>query len=317
MVRRNRNRLMRMVLTSIFVLLLCASAFAATGCTDTNKADDVADIIEVEVVSITDSAGRTVDVMQPVNRIISLAPANTETLFELGLGDKVVGVTTYDNYPEAVERIEKVSDFIAPNIEVITSLAPDLILATGGVQGETIAQLEQTGAPVLVIDPMNIDEIMDAFMMIGHATGASSEASELVERLKNDIAEIEEDAQSNIDDEWTGRSFLEIGTNPLFTVGGGTLLNEMLAIAGGQNVVQESGYVAYSAEQVITDNPEFYFATSGSGATEDEIKAREGYSGITAVKNGNVIILDEDIVSRPGPRFVEGIRAIYDGLFRK
>jgi len=307
---------MRTVMMSIFVYVMCIGALSLAGCTGATDGADVTAATGAEVVTIIDSAGRKVEVPQPVERIVSLAPANTETLFELGLGDKVVGVTTYDNYPEAVEKIEKVSDFISPNIEVITSVAPDLILATGGVQGETIALLEQTGAPVLVIDPMGIEGIMDSFMMIGQVTGTSSEASALVQRLRDEIAQIEADVRTNSVEGWTGRSFIEIGTNPLFTIGEGTLLDEMLAIAGGVNVVQESGYVGYSAEQVMTDDPQFYFATSGSGVTVEEIKAREGYGDMRAVKDGNIIILDEDIASRPGPRFVEGIRAIYNGLFK-
>jgi iron complex transport system substrate-binding protein len=301
-------------MVSICALVLCIGAFALTGCSDSNDAGSPNQ--EASVVTVIDSAGREVSVPQPVERIISLAPANTETLFALGLGDKVVGVTTFDNYPAQVEGIEKVSDFMTPNIEMITSLTPDLILATGGVQGETIAALEKTGAPVLVIDPMTIDDILGSFAMIGSATGAEDAARALVAQVDGELAAIKAEAEASATGDDRISAFLEIGQNPLFTVGEGTLLDEMLSIAGGINVVKEPGYVPYSAEQVIADNPAVYFVTAGSGITLDEVKARDGYRDISAIKDGRVFMLDEDIVSRPGPRFVEGIKLIQDGILK-
>ena len=298
------------------LLVLCAIALSIcvclTGC-DASTSDADTQITTPSTVTVTDSAGREVTVSFPVERIVSLAPANTETLFELGLGESVVGVTTYDNYPAPVADITKAGDFISPNFEVIASLEPDLILATGGVQGETIAALEQSGAPVLVIDPMSIEEILASFTLIGTATGASEQAEALVARLREEVDAIQKDA-IEVFGESSPHAFIEIGQNPLFTVGRGTLLDEMLSLAGGTNVVDEPGYVAYSAEQVITANPQVYFATNGSGVTIEEVIKREGFADITAVRDGRVILLDEDVVSRPGPRFVEGIRAFYNGL---
>lgn len=259
---------------------------------------------------ITDDASRTVTVDAEPLRIVSLAPANTEILFALGLGDRVVGVTTFDDYPAEVKDIEKVGDFQSPNIEAIAATNPDLVLATTGVQEDTIKQLEGLGAVVIAIDPQDLAGVYSAIERVGKVTGTADEAAEVVGGMKDDVAEI----KAAVKDSPKVTAFIEIAQNPLYTAGKGTLMDELLTLAGGTNVVTESGWVAYSPEQLIAANPQVYLATKGSMSDPSALSQRAGYEGLSAVQNGRIVILDDNLVSRPGPRIVEGLKLIAEGL---
>ncbi len=261
-------------------------------------------------VTITDDSSRTVTVKAEPQRIVSLAPANTEIAFALGLGDKVVGVTTYDDYPAEVTSIAKVGDFASPNLEAIAAAKPDLVLATSGVQAEMVAKLEGLGATVVVVDPQNIAGVYADIERVGKITGSSAKAEKLVADTKTDV----EAVRKAVADAAPVTAFVEIGQNPLYTVGAGTLIDELLALAGGKNVVKEQGYVGYSAEQLIAANPQVYLATKGSMSDPAALAGRAGFDKLAAVKNGRVVILDDNLVSRPGPRFVEGLKQIAEGL---
>ncbi|HSK48824.1 MAG TPA: ABC transporter substrate-binding protein [Coriobacteriia bacterium] len=261
-------------------------------------------------VTITDDASRTVTIESEPVRIVSLAPANTEILFALGLGEKVVGVTSYDDYPAEVADIAKVGDFAGPNLEAVAAADPDLILATTGVQADVIGKLEALGATVLAVDPQTLAGLYSDIGAIGEATGASDAADELVSSMQSDVSEIEQAVGSAE----PVTAFVEIGQNPLFTAGAGTLLGELIELGGGDNVVKEPGYVPYSTEQLVKDDPAVYLATKGSATDPAAIEQRAGYKGLSAVENGRVVILDDNLVSRPGPRIVEGLRQIAEGL---
>jgi iron complex transport system substrate-binding protein len=261
-------------------------------------------------VTITDDASRTVTVKAEPQRIVSLAPANTEIAFALGLGKKVVGVTTYDDYPAEVTSIAKVGDFASPNLEAIAAAKPDLVLATSGVQAEMVAKLEALGATVVVVDPQNVAGVYADIERVGKITDSSAKAAELANGMKADVAAV----QKAVGSAAPVTAFVEIGQNPLYTVGTGTLIDELVGLAGGKNVVTQAGYVGYSAEQVIAADPQVYMATKGSMSDPSALARRAGFGQLAAVKNGRVVILDDNLVSRPGPRFVQGLRQIAEGL---
>lgn len=258
---------------------------------------------------VTDDAGREVTIEARPERIVSLAPANTEIVAALGSLDRLVGVTTFCDYPADVADIEKIGDFMQPNLEAIAALDPDLVLVTTGVQAEVIGQLESLGAAVVAVDPQTIDELYGSIRMVGAAIGSGPAAEELASSMQIQIDAIGEQVESA-----PTTCFLEIAQDPLFTVGSGTLLNELIERAGGENVVTEEGYVAYSVEQLIAANPSVYLATKGSMSNPSDITGRPGYDNLEAVAQGRVFLLDDNLVSRPGPRVVEGIRQIAEAL---
>jgi iron complex transport system substrate-binding protein len=260
--------------------------------------------------TITDDASRTVTVEKAPERIVSLAPANTELLFALGLGDKVVGVTSYDDYPAEVADIPKVGDFAGPNLEAVAAADPDLVLVTLGVQAEMIKKLEDLGATVVAVDPQTVGGLFNDIRKVGSLTGKPAAAEQLLATMQSEIAQV----KRAVAGEEPVSAFVEIGQNPLYTVGAGTLIGELVEMAGGTNVVTEPGYVPYSTEQVVKADPAVYLATKSSASDTETVGQRAGYKGLAAVKNGRVVILDDNLVSRPGPRIAAGLKLIAEGL---
>jgi iron complex transport system substrate-binding protein len=289
--------------------ILLAGALAGCGADDATPSQSPAADGAAFPVTVTDDAGRAVTIAAKPGRIVSLAPANTEIVAELGALDRLVGVTTYCDYPPEVAGIAKVGDFVGPNLEAVAAAAPDLVLVTTGVQAEVIEQLEALGASVIAIDPQTLEALYTSIETVGAAIGESEAAADLVESMEIQVHDIAEQVEGG-----PVRCFLEIAQDPLFTVGTGTLLNDLIEHAGGENVVSEPGYVAYSVEQLIQANPDVYLATKGSMSVPADIVGRPGYSAITAVASGRVYLLDDNLVSRPGPRVVEGIRQIAEAL---
>lgn len=261
-------------------------------------------------VTITDDAERTVTIDSKPARIVSLAPANTEIVYGLGIFDRLVGVTTYDDYPAQVKDVAKVGDFMTPNLEAISAAKPDLILITGGVQADVLSQLEGLGAEVVVIDPQDLDGVFSAIDVVAKATGSADKGAELVADMKADLADID----SRLSGAEPTPAFIEIGWNPLFTCGSGTLLDDLLTRAGGKNVVTQPGYVSYSVEQLVKDSPEVYLGTLSSIGDAATLAKRPGYKALPAVDGKRVFGLDDNLVSRPGPRVVEGVLEIAKAL---
>lgn len=296
------------------LLLLAALAAFATGCA-TPAAEPVEPAAEASAstsypLTITDDASRTVTIEAEPQRIVSLAPANTEMLFAVGAGDRVVGVTSYDDYPAEVADIAKVGDFAGPNIEAVAGADPDLILATTGVQADVITQLEELGATVIAIDPQSLDGVYEDISEVAAAVNEVAAGEDVVAQMKLEADEIAA-AVAGTD---TVSAFIEIAQNPLFTAGSGTLLDELVTLAGGENVVKESGWVPYSPEQVVKSDPTVYLATKGSMSDPAELEKRPGFADLSAVKNGRVYVLDDNLVSRPGPRLILGLRQIAEAI---
>jgi iron complex transport system substrate-binding protein len=257
-------------------------------------------------VTLADDAGRKVTLKSAARRVVSLAPANTEIMYSLGAVDRVVGVTTFDDYPAAVSGIAKMGDFTTPNLEAIAGARPDLVLVTGGVQADVLGKLEGLGAEVLVIDPTDIDGVYRGIRTVAAALGRPADGEREVARMKAQLADIEKRVRGRD----TATCFVEIGWNPLYTTGPGTLIDDLLKHAGGTNVVAQSGYVGYSVEQLLKDRPMVYLGTRSSLGDGAGLGARPGYASLEAVKAGRVVVLDDNLVSRPGPRVVEGVREI-------
>ncbi len=303
------TRSTRIIRPTLLALSVALAVFALAGCAADKTATGQTPASGTFPVTVTDDAGRSVTVSARPERIVSLAPANTEIVAALGALDRLAGVTSYCDYPAEVAGIDTMGDFVQPNLEVIAAAEPDLVLVTTGVQTEVISQLEALGATVVAIDPQSFDGVLNAITIVGAAIGEPEAAAQLTESMEiqlDDIAERVEGAPV--------RCFLEIAQDPLFTVGSGTLLNDLIELAGGENVVTEPGYVAYSVEQLVQTDPAVYLATKGSMSDPSDITGRPGYAALTSVAAARVFILDDNLVSRPGPRVVEGVRQIAEAL---
>ena len=279
-------------------------------------------------VTVSDDAGRTVTIARPPQRLISLAPSNTETLFALGLGSKVVAVgSSFDDYPPEAKVLPKVAepDVTRPNLEKIVALAPDLILMTGGdpLPIELINRLEGLQLTVLVLYPRDIESILQDIELIGTATGASKEAKTLTTNLRGRLDAVIAKVKTATT---KPKVFYEVdATNPArpFTAGPGSFIDAMLTLVGASNVAAgaKSPWAEFSAEELVRQDPEIIILGDANyGVTVDSVKARPGWSTLTAVKKGAIYPIDDNLVSRPGPRLVDGLEAlariVHPELFR-
>lgn len=264
-------------------------------------------------VSVVDDAGRTVEIAKMPPRIVSLAPSNTEILFALGLGDRVVGVTDFCDYPEEAKAIEQVGTYFEPNIEKIFSLSPDLVLAIADLPEDIIAKLEELGIPAPILNPSDLEGILADIQLVGKATGAEKEAEALVAEMRGRIAVVTEKASEVKERPMV---FCEIdATDPSkpWATGPGSFMDAMIRLSGGANVAAdaESPWVQLSAEEIIAKDPEIIIlADSKYGVTAESVRERPGWEVITAVKEGAIFNIDDDLISRPGPRIVDGLEAV-------
>jgi iron complex transport system substrate-binding protein len=266
-------------------------------------------------IQITDQLGRKVTLNGTPQRIISIAPANTEILFALGLGDKIVGVTDYCNYPPEALAKEKVGGFSTPNIEKIIDLDPDVIFAAPKHEAEVITQLEDLGLKVIALTPATIDETYDAIVLVGSVMGVQEAASSLIENMKSEISTVTS-LVANLSDEEKPNVFYIVWHDPLMTAGGDTLAGQLIELAGGKNIFDNlSDYVTVSIESVLDGEPEVIIAgtSMGSGAdapfewAQEESRLQE----TEALNEGKVFSINTDLVGRFGPRIVD---ALYEML---
>ncbi|MED0680287.1 ABC transporter substrate-binding protein [Aneurinibacillus thermoaerophilus] len=260
-------------------------------------------------LSITDKTGTEVKLEKKPERIVSVMPSATEIAYAVGAGDKVVGVSNYDNYPEEVKTKEKVGD-LKVNIEKVVSLEPDLILADTG-NGEAIEALRKTGLPVVVMGAKTFDEIYDSIEMIGKVTGNEVKAAEVIKRMKDDVREVQEKVK-NIPVDKRPNVWIEVDPS-LFTAGKGTFMHDMVTMAGGNNIAADlDGWKQLSEEKVLQRNPDVILNTYGyyNKDASVKIKQRPKWQQVKAVRNGQVYSLDSDVVNRPAPRITQGLKEI-------
>lgn len=264
-------------------------------------------------LTITDDLGRQVTINREPQRIVSIVPAATEILFALGLGDKVVGVTEYCDYPAEARLKPKMGGFSTPSAELIVSAQPDLVLATV-IHEDFIRQLDEAGLTVVAFESSNLMEVLEKIRMIGKVTGAVEEAESLVASMQRRIDKITAKV-SGVPDDQKPTVFFEIWPDPLATGGAKSFLNSLIVAAGGKNIAGdiERDWVTYSPEMVLAKNPEvIIFSHHGdSMQTVEDIKARKGWEQVAAIKNNRVgYIEDENLVIRAGPRVVEGLELV-------
>ncbi len=286
------------------VLLL---ALTLTGCdrpASTASAPDPGP--EAFSVTLTDDAGQTLTLEEVPERLLSLAPSNTEILFALGLGERVIGVTDFCDFPEEAQEKDKVGGFADPNIEKILSLEPDLIVAVSGLQDPVVERLRDEGFNVFVVNPTTVDELPGVIRRIGRAADVNDAADELVGGLEDRIAAVREKVA-----EATGAPsvFYEVYSEPLMTAGRTTLINDVISVAGGTSLGSEldEAYPQFSLETLIDQDPDVYFASTGSMSDPKDIAERDGWEALSVSGNDRIHVIDENIINRSGPRLIDAL----------
>lgn len=269
-----------------------------------------------------DDAGVETTFPSKPQRIVSFVPASTETLFALGLEGKVVAVTKYDNYPQGIQKkVEYIfEDSLHPNVEQILKLNPDLIIL-GMQDDKTVSSIRNLKIPVVQMNPQSLEATYQAIEKFGQITDTQEQAKKIVDGMKLKEKAIA-DKVNTINTANRVKVWLEVDPD-LFTAGNGTFLNELLTKAGGVNIANEvKDWGQYSAEKIIAKNPQVILDTYSYYIpnVKDTILERPAWQSIDAVKNKKVYDLDSDMVTRPGPRVVDGLesiaKAIYPELFK-
>jgi iron complex transport system substrate-binding protein len=300
---------------TLFCLLLVLSAMGCSQTTPSSVQESAQKAKQTAFpVTIKDATGIEVTMTKEPKRIVSIIPSSTEIAFALGLGAKVVGVTSWDNYPAKVKAIQKVGG-LDVNAEKVVSLQPDLILAHPS-NGKAIQALRKLGLNVLVVDAKSLDGTFASIKTIGKATGTEKNADELITQMKKERDEVVQ-AVSAIPREKRKKVWLEVDPK-LFTAGKNTFMDELIGLAGGVNVMHDTnGWSQVSEEKVLAQNPDVIFVTYGyymKNAVE-QVKQRKNWRNLSALKTGQVYELDSDLVNRPGPRITQGLKQMAAYLY--
>jgi len=256
---------------------------------------------------VVDDLGRTVTVPVKITRVVSTAPSVTENVFAVGAGDRLVGVTTFCNYPEQAKSIAKIGDTLNPNMETIVALKPDIVLISSASQLENFMKvLEQNDIAVYVTSPTTLDGVLKNLKQLGELFGTQNQADKLVSDLQRRVDITRPPVEYEIMPH--PRVFVQISKEPLFTIGKASFLTELIARAGGHSVTAdiESAYPKISKETASALNPEIIILSE----SDDNREPNEVFKNSAALMGGRVYKINADILSRPGPRLVDALEQI-------
>ncbi len=252
-----------------------------------------------------------VEALEQPERIVSLAPSITESLYYLGLEEKLIGVTSYCNYPDEAKEKEIIGSLVSPNIEKIYSLSPDLVLAVNGInRPQTIKKLRSLGIEVAVLDECGtFNDITKSFIQLGKLTHREQKARDIAKEVEKEVSSITEKAKGKP----PVRVFWEVGAKPLITVGATSFTNEFNRYAGGINIFGDTPlpHPRVSREEVLKRNPEVIMLVIMGDVTEKEKTYWQKFKDLEAVKFNRIYIIDADKVCRPTPvTFLAGLRVV-------
>ena len=266
--------------------------------------------------TVTDMSGREITFDKPVERAVALTASDCEIIFALGAGDILVGRGEYCDYPAEVFEIPSVQSGYDTNIEQIIDLEPEvLFMSTMAQTEEQVAQLENAGIKVVVSDAQDIEGTYTAISMIGEILGKTEEVNEVIDGMKAVFEEIQANKLDGTKTIYFEVSPLQWG---LWTAGTSSFMSEIAEMMGLRNCFDDisDSWAAISEEQVLERNPDFILTITmyyGEGPTpEEEIMGRAGWENVTAVKNGDILNLVNNELSRPAPRLAEGAQMLFD-----
>ena len=262
---------------------------------------------------VTDDLGRLVRVPERIERVVSLAPNLTENVFAVGAGDKLVGVTTYCNFPAEAEKINKIGDTQNPSVETIIALKPQLVLVSTASQLETFAaQMERQNIAVFVTAPRSFENVLQNLKQLGDLLGTNEKAEKLIDELKARAANVE----TRVKNETPVRVFVQISREPLYTIGKDSFITDSIRRAGGISVTADvpESYPKISKETALAAAPEAVILSADDSMGEFNSEPADALKDSPAVKNKRVYKINGDLLVRPSPRMVDGFEAMAQAL---
>lgn len=270
-------------------------------------------------LTVKDATGKELVFDKAPERIVSTSPSETEILFALGLGDKIVGVSDFDNYPEEAASKPKMGGITKPNEEAIIAANADLVIGGISMPDEVADKFRGLDMKVYKTYPKKVEDVLSVILQIGAMTDTSAKAEELVAAMREDIRKVTEAAATLKADE-KKKVYIEFA--PGWTVGSGEFMDELITMAGGVNIASElKGWNEINEEKIIQDNPDvILFAAdlvdfNTGKPLKDIIKNRSGWDQMKAIKEDRLIGLNEDIMSRTGPRITQALLQVAEGIY--
>lgn len=309
---------------NFWLILTLALSLALSACSPkvTATPADVATLASTEAVTtatqpltFTDGLGRTVTLAAPAQKIVSLAPSTTEMLYAVGAGDQMVGRDSFSNYPEEATTLTDIGGSNgAYSYDAIAALQPDLVVAAAINTEDQVKSLTDLGLTVYYVgNPTSLEELYNSLDTLGEITGHKEAAIDLTDSLNTRVQTVL-DAVARADTKPV--VFYELdGSDPSkpWTSGPGTFMDMLITLAGGKNVGSSlsSAWAQISVEELLTQNPDvILLGDAAYGTTVDQVKAREGWDKIKAVQEDAIYAFNDDLVSRAGPRLVEGLEEL-------
>lgn len=307
--------------TAIIIIVVLSGAFLYQNYKTPNQTSTSKNI------SIVDDEGYTTNLTAVPQRIISLAPACTQILFAIGDGNKVVGVTDYDNYPYnfsawiAAGNMTSIGGYSTPNMEAIASLRPDLIVSDN-INDALLPNMRSLGYKVIVINPTSINGIYQDITMVGKATGAETQAANVIQNITSTI--------NNVEAKITAAKitvkptvYYEVWSDPLMSAGSTTWINDVINKAGGINIFanETQQYPTVASETIVSLNPDVILLPTNMGTgtpfygTVSDVKSTPGWSTISAIQNNRVYVIDQDLFAEAGPRVADQVYAVAQCLY--
>ena len=260
--------------------------------------------------TLVDQRGKTLTLPEPPRRIVSLVPSATELLFALGAEDRLVGVTDFCDFPPAARRKPRVGGMVSPSLEAIVALKPDVVVVTpAGNREETLVQLERLRIPVFAANPTSVGEVLDLVARLGTLGSRPAEAASLAASLARRVRGI----SARVAGLTRPRVLYVLWPDPLIVPGRGSVISELIGLAGGQSITADGGegYPRYSVEAAVARNPEVILL--GGHRSQSRALAREPWErfvGLPAIRRGRLHAVDGDVFHRYGSRMVDGLEEL-------
>ncbi|WNR43596.1 ABC transporter substrate-binding protein [Paenibacillus roseipurpureus] len=270
-------------------------------------------------LKVKDATGKEFTFDKAPEKIASVSPAETEALFAIGLESNIVGVSDYDDYPEAAKSKPKLGSIVKPNVEAVIASNANLVITGVSMNAESVEKLRALNINVFKVDPKTLDDAITNIQTFGQITDHQEQADKVVSKMKADRQKVV-DAVKDVKQENKKKVYIEFA--PGWTVGSGVFMDELIKLSGGVNVAADKeGWYEISEEKIIQQNPSVILFGNGiidsktKKPLEDIIRTRGGWDAIDAVKNKRVIGLDQNLLSRPGPRLTDGLVEMAKGIY--
>ncbi|MGZ9583555.1 ABC transporter substrate-binding protein [Paenibacillus marinisediminis] len=268
-------------------------------------------------LTVKDATGEEFIFEKAPERIVSVSPAETESLFAIGLDTEIVGVSDYDDYPEAALTKPKMGDITKPNEEAIIAAKPDIVFTGVSMSEEAVKKFRDLGIKIFKVEPKTYNDVIACIEQYGLITDHQEQAKAVVDHMK----QVRDEVQTAVKDvKEKKKVYIEFA--PGWTVGSGEFMNEVIEIAGGVNVAaSEPGWIQLNEENVIKGNPDVILYADGmvdfdsKKPLEEIITNRSGWANIKAIQDKQVVGIDTNIISRPGPRLADGLKEVAKAIY--